>query len=237
MTTSRRPDWLIPVGLMLLSLVPAVAGSARLGQLAGGAEITAANERFFRMPLPVVLHILTAIPYSLVGAWQFAPGFRRRSRGWHRAAGRVLVPLGVAVALSGLWMTLSYPWPAGDGVLVYVERLVFGSAMLASLVLGLAAIRRRDFAAHGAWMIRAYAIGLGAGTQVLTHLPWFILAEGRPGELSRGVMMGAGWIINVVVAEWAIRRGRSGAARPAAPARRPRRAGAAPTEPETAHAA
>jgi hypothetical protein len=27
-------------------------------------------------------------------------------------------------------------------------------------------------------MTRAYAIGLGAGTQVLTHLPWFVLADG-----------------------------------------------------------
>lgn len=56
-------------------------------------------------------------------------------------------------------------------------------------------------------MIRGYAIGLGAGTQVLTHLPWFILV-GRPGELSRAVLMGAGWVINVVVAEWIIRSAR-----------------------------
>lgn len=55
-------------------------------------------------------------------------------------------------------------------------------------------------------MTRAYAIGLGAGTQVLTHLPWFLLVGGTPGELPRGVMMGAGWVINIVVAEWVIRR-------------------------------
>jgi hypothetical protein len=55
-------------------------------------------------------------------------------------------------------------------------------------------------------MTRAYAIGMGAGTQVLTHLPWFILMDGKPGELPRAVMMGAGWVINVVVAEWIIRR-------------------------------
>ena len=70
-------------------------------------------------------------------------------------------------------------------------------------------IRRRDFTSHGAWMTRAYAIGLGAGTQVLTHIPWFVLAGTRPGELPRAVMMGAGWAINVVVAEWIIRRGRA----------------------------
>jgi uncharacterized membrane protein YozB (DUF420 family) len=207
-TTSRRSDWLVPALLILLSLVPAVAGTARLAQLASGAE-TVENARFFAQPIPVVLHILVVIPFSIVGAFQFAPAFRRRNRGWHRAAGRILAPLGLVAALTGLWMAHFYPWPAGDGQLVYIERLVFGSAMLVSIVLALLAIRRRDFKSHGAWMIRGYAIGLGAGTQVLTHLPWFVLVDGRPGELARGLMMGAGWVINVVVAEWMIRQGRA----------------------------
>ena len=105
-----------------------------------------------------------------------------------------------------------YPWPAGDGVGVYVERLIFGTAMLLSIGLGLDAVRRRDFKTHGAWMTRAYAIGMGAGTQVLTHLPWFILV-GEAGESARTVLMGAGWVINVVVAEWIIRRREPRAAR------------------------
>jgi hypothetical protein len=155
----------------------------------------------------VVLHILAVVPFSILGAFQFAPAFRHRRRGWHRAAGRVLAPLGMMAALTGLWMTLFYPWPEGDGEIVYLLRLLFGSAMAASIVLGMDAVRRRDFASHGAWMIRGYAIGMGAGTQVLTHLPWFILV-GKPGELSRAVLMGAGWVINVVVAEWIIRRER-----------------------------
>jgi hypothetical protein len=54
-------------------------------------------------------------------------------------------------------------------------------------------------------MTRAYAIGMGAGTQVLTHLPWFILI-GDTGVASRAVLMGAGWGINLIVAEIAIRR-------------------------------
>ena len=203
-----RWDWIVPAALVLLSVVPAVAGTARLNELAGGAEITPANERFFAMPLPVVLHILAAIPFSIIGAFQFAPAIRRRWRGWHRAAGRFLVVFGLVAALSGLWMTLFYPWPEGDGAALYVLRLVFGSAMAVAIGLGVAAIRRRDFATHGAWMMRGYAIGLGAGTQVLTHLPWFVLF-GKPGEGPRAVMMGAGWVINVIVAEWIIRRGAS----------------------------
>ena len=210
---SKKSDWLVPTGLILLSLVPAIAGTARVAQLASGADVTPDNARFFAAPIPVLLHIPAAIVFSLLGAFQFSASFRRRHRTWHRMAGRVLVPAGLIVALSGLWMTQFYAWPAGDGVGVYVERLVFGSAMLASILLGIDAIRRRDFASHGDWMTRAYAIGLGAGTQVLTHLPWFVLTDSRPGELPRAVMMGAGWIINVMVAEWVIRRQRKPAVR------------------------
>jgi hypothetical protein len=124
--------------------------------------------------------------------------------------GRVLLVLGIVAALTGLWMTLVYPWPEGDGWLLYLLRLVFGTAMAASLALSVDAIRRRDFAAHGRWMIRAYAIGMGAGTQVLTHLPWFLLV-GQPKELPRALLMGAGWVINVVMAEWVIRAPRRAA--------------------------
>ncbi len=201
----RESDWKIQAGLIALSVVPALAGAARLTELARGAAITAANARFFMMPLPVVLHLITVIPFSILGAQQFAPAFRKRHPTWHRAVGRVLVACGLIATLTGLWMTLAYPWPVGDGEALYIERLVFGSAMLLSLLMAIDAIRRRNFAVHGEWMIRAYAIGVGAGTQVLTHLPYFVLV-GKPDESDRAVLMGAGWVINVVVAEWIIRR-------------------------------
>jgi uncharacterized membrane protein len=206
---ARHSDWWIPILLIVLSLVPAIAGTARLAQLASGAKVTAANARFFAQPIPVVLHIFAVIPYAILGAFQFSPGFRRRNRPWHRAAGRVLGICGLVAALTGLWMAHFYPWPQGDGVGVYLERLVFGTAMAASILLGIDGVRRRDFKAHGAWMIRAYAIGMGAGTQVLTHLPWFILVR-KPGESARTVLMGAGWVINVIIAEWIIRKGQPG---------------------------
>ena len=203
--TSRRSEWLIPGMLIALSLVPAAAGTARLAELSRGAEITAANERFFAMPIPVVLHILAVIPFSILGAFQFSPAFRRRHRNWHRAAGKALVVCGLVAALTGLWMAHFYAWPEGDGEALYLLRLVFGTAMAVSIVLGVRDIRRRDFVSHGAWMMRAYAIGMGAGTQVLSHLPWFLLV-GKPGESTRAVLMGAGWVINLVLAEWIIRK-------------------------------
>ena len=203
--------WLV-AGLLLLSAFPLIAGAFRLVQLAGGAEITPANARFFASPLPVVLHIVGAGVYALLGAFQFAAGFRRRRPGWHRAAGRLLVVCGLLVGLSALWMTLFYPWPKGDGALLYIFRLLFGSAMVVSVVLGYTTIRHGDVRRHRAWMARGYAIGLGAGTQALT-LAAGALIVGPPTELSRALLMGTAWVINLAIAEWAIRK------RPRRPAR------------------
>jgi hypothetical protein len=102
---AHSAKWLM-AALLLLSAFPLVAGAFRLSQLAGGAEITPANARFSASPLPVVLHIVSAGVYALLGAFQFATGIRRRWPGWHRIAGRLLVICGLLVGLSGLWMTL-----------------------------------------------------------------------------------------------------------------------------------
>jgi hypothetical protein len=198
-------EWLIPTSLILLSLVPVVAGAFRLSELASNPEITADNARFFASPLPVVLHIMSVSLYSILGAFQFAPGFRRRRLGWHRMVGRLLIPSGLVAALSGLWMSQFYALPPYDGDILYGLRLFFGLFMILSIVLGVVALRRRAFVQHGAWMIRAYAIGLGAGTQVFTHIPLLLLPVIH-GEIPRAVAMGAGWVINLIVAERIIRK-------------------------------
>ena len=202
---SGPSGWLAPFGLLLLSVIPLAGGAFRLSELTGGAPITPSNARFFASPIPVELHIVTGGVFALLGALQFATGFRRRWPAWHRAAGRLVLACGLLVGLMGLWMTLFYARQPGTGDLLYALRLVFGSAMIASLVLGFAAIRRGDIKGHRAWMARGYAIGLGAGTQALTQMvgAFFIPA---PTEFSIAFLMGAGWVINLAVAEWAIRR-------------------------------
>ena len=201
--TSRR-SWPVPVSLVALSMIPVVAGTLRILQLAGGPELMPADDRFDRLPLAIVVHIVGAVGYILVGVLQFVPRFRRRHWAWHRRAGRVLAVAGLMVAGSALWLTLFYEPKPGTGDLLYLFRLVFASAMAASLVLGFAAIRRRDIAAHRAWMIRAYAIGLAAGTQAFTE--GFGGALFGIGEMRGDLFKGAGWVINLAVAEWAIRK-------------------------------
>jgi uncharacterized membrane protein len=197
--------WGVPAALMLLVALPLAIGVVRLSELAGGPKIMPANAQFVATPVPVVVHIVGAGVYALLGTLQFAVGFRRRRPGWHRAAGRLLVLCGLLAGLSGLWMTLFFTRPSGANELLYVFRLVFGSAMVAFLVLGFAAIRRGDVSAHRMWMTRAYAIGLGAATQVLTLLAGSLIL-GASTKLSEALLIGAAWVINLAVAEWSIRR-------------------------------
>lgn len=208
MTSFTKAEWLITAGLIVLSVIPVIAGSFRLNQLlGGGVEITPDNARFFAAPLPVVLHIISVTIYCLLGAFQFAPGFRRRKPDWHRAAGRILIPYGLVAALTGLWMAQFYPHIQYDGAILYVIRLLVGSAMILFICLGFAAIRRRNIPSHRPWMMRSYALGLGAGTQVLTHLPWYLFPSIH-GELARTLFMAAGWGINLALVEWILLRER-----------------------------
>jgi uncharacterized membrane protein len=202
----RRPSvrdkssWTVPLAL---SLIPVISGSLRLLEVAGGPQLMPTNPRIPASPAPVVVHVLGATLYAILGAFQFSVRLRRRHLNWHRKSGRILVGAGLAVAGSGLWMTLFYTGaPGGD--LLWGIRLLVGSAMAASIVLGFAAIRRRDIAAHRAWMMRAYALGLGAGTQAFTE--GIVEALLGTTDLSKAISLGSGWVINAVVAEWLIRR-------------------------------
>lgn len=212
----RRPGrpggstWRVPAALLLLSAIPLVAGSLRVLDVVGGPSLLPANSRLDSSPVPLVLHVAAAAVFAVVGAFQFSARLRRRRPGWHRGAGRVLVVAGLVVALSGLWLTVFYPGAPG-GAVAWLARLAAGSATAISITLGFAAIRRRDIAAHRAWMIRAYALAVGAGTQPFTQG----IGEATFGtsQLSTALSVSSGWVINAAVAEWVIRRPSAGRAR------------------------
>ncbi|MFP2903980.1 DUF2306 domain-containing protein [Pyxidicoccus sp. 3LFB2] len=127
--------------------------------MASGVAATPDNARFLAAPWAVGLHIVGATMFCVLGAFQFSADFRRRRPVWHRKVGWGLVPS----AASGLWMNAFFALPAHDGELLGALSFLFGSAMLGSLLLGLAAAMRRDFTRHRAWMLRGYALGNGRG--------------------------------------------------------------------------
>ena len=209
MSPSFRPSWKLLSALLMLSFVPVVAGVVRLSGLGGGANgghITPENARFMAMPVPVVLHIVCASLFCVLGALQFDSALRQRFPRLHRITGRVAAPCGIVAALTGLWMTAAYAIPSElQGPLLYGVRMVVGLAMALALIVSVRAVLQRRITRHKAWMVRAYALGQGAGTQVLILLPVTLMA-GAPTFIFRDVLMASAWGLNAIFAEWVIRR-------------------------------
>jgi hypothetical protein len=207
--TLTKADWKIPALLLVLSIVPMLGGIARLSHMSGASAATPANARFAAAPIPIVIHVVTATLYSLLGAFQFTKAFRVRWPGLHRRAGRVLAVCGLLAGMSGLWMAAFYPIPVPlQGPLLRGVRLVVGLAMVASILVAWSSILRRNVPRHEAFMIRAYALAQGAGTQVLILGPWMLLG-GQGVGLTRDLLMTLSWAVNIGLAEliiWARQR-------------------------------
>ncbi len=213
MTTSNAPtrrltkaDFTIPALLLLFSMIPTLGGIVRLISVAHDTTITPDNARFLHAPTAVVIHVISATLYSVFGAFQFSSGFRRRWPGLHRRAGRVLALCGLVAGATGIWMTAFYRIPtAMQGPILYWVRMLVGTGMVASILIAVRSILRRQVARHEAFMIRAYALGQGAGMQAVVLGPWMLLT-GEGTGLMRDLLMSLAWAINLGAAEWIIHR-------------------------------
>lgn len=201
--------WLAITGLLLLSALPIIGGVVRLSEVPA-----VAGSRPLASSVAAVAHIVAMTVYCLLGAFQFSPALRGRRR-WHRTAGRVLIPVGFVAALGAAWLAVFFSGPP-DQLPLAMVRLVFASAMLVFLALGTAAVIRRAFVMHGDWMARAYAIGVGNGTQSLVVILWTV-PLGEVDAWGETWLVATGTLITVFVAELLIRR-RAARRRVAAPA-------------------
>ena len=194
---------IVPALLLVFGLLPIAVGAARMAMRFGpmGADVDTA--RFFAVPVAVILHVLGGGIFSLLAPLQFAAGLRRSP--WHRWAGRVLVLAGLVAALSALWLNQFMPANANDGPLLYWIRLAAGLSMLWFLLQGYLAAARRQISLHRVHMIRAYALGIGVSTQIIIGIAHAV-AFGPPLPIIGDLLVGLGWLINLSVAELAIRR-------------------------------
>jgi hypothetical protein len=189
----------IPAGLILLSAVPMLGGLFRLFSLATGMPLDS-QARFAANPFIAAMHIVGATCFATIGALQFSP----RKKRWHRLAGRVLAPMGIIGALSGIWMILNWPLKEYDTPTLTWIRVASGVAMIVMITVSTAAVLNRDYTAHGRWMTRAYALGASGGTQFFTLLP-FLIFESIRSEASYATSMSVAYVLNLAVAEWSLR--------------------------------
>jgi uncharacterized membrane protein len=159
----------------------------------------------------LVTHIFTATVALVLGPLQFLPRVRARRR-VHRTIGRLYLLAGVLPsALAAIPVAL---W---SGRLLTQVGLIT-AAVLWLITGGLAyrAARRRDFAAHRAWMMRNFALTFLAVTSrllvpllLLAQIPFGGASAASIGERAPSMIpigQTLGWIVNLLVAEFLIRR-------------------------------
>ena len=195
--------WGLPIALTLIFLAPGIFGTIRVGALALEWDWALAFAAEHVDNLPLFLHSLFAVVFLGLGAVQLLPGTRARYPEWHRCAGRVVVLSGLLAAASGVWMTLAHP--GISGALLYYARIVFGVLWAVFLLAAVRAILFGQVPRHRAFMIRAYALAANAGTLPFIYLP-LLAIYGEPAPAVDDAIQVAGWIINLSLAEWFLRR-------------------------------
>ena len=207
MKSITRPEKILLITLIIYSFIPAFGGLFRIFELAGGPGLLPANPRALAAPAITGLHILSSAVFCMAGAVQFLPRFRRHHASAHRIIGRGVAAAGFMSAATGLWMTHVFSFPVElQGTLLYSVRLILSLSMIGLIIWAVMAIRKGNHYRHSASMLRAYAIGQGASTQALVGIGWIIFTGIESQGLLRDGLMVVSWVINLLVAEWLIRR-------------------------------
>jgi Predicted membrane protein (DUF2306) len=200
-----RPMVLV-ITLLFATIIPTVSAALRIYQIPLGLLPQDAI-KFTAVPWSHFLHALGGLLFGLLGPSQFATALQRRFGRLHRISGRVFVVAGLLLGLSSLRLVTVFPdystW------LLAFARFIAGVALCTSLSLAIVAIAKRRVEQHRAWMIRAYAIGMGPAAISFIMLPIFLIRGEAPTGYVADLLFVLSWVINLSIAEWIIRRAKS----------------------------
>ena len=197
-----RPIPLV-LALAFCTFIPVMMAAVRVVQIPLGA-VPEDSLRLASVPVGFFVHSLAGVLFGVLGPLQFVRALRRRFGALHRLSGRVFVLAGVGLALSGLALLLQVESIATG--LLDAARGFFGLALIVVLVLGVAAARAHNMLRHRAWMIRAYAIGMGSGTVALVLFPVYLISGEPPTGLTTDIVVVGMWLLTIAVGEWVVRR-------------------------------
>lgn len=183
--------------------IPLMVTAVRVVQIPLGAWPEDAL-RLSSVPVAWFLHSLAGVLFGVLGPLQFVRALRGRFGMIHRLAGRVFVVAGAGLALSGLALLLQVESIATG--LLEAARAMLGLVLIAALQLAVAAARKRDMREHLAWMVRAYAIGMGTTAVWLAVLPIYLITGKRLTGLASDIVLVGMWLLSIAVGEWVVRR-------------------------------
>jgi hypothetical protein len=193
-----------------------------------GIDLRGQGRDGFALYYPLlVTHIVFGSVALLAGCLQVWPWLRRQHPAVHRLSGRVYVFGGVlpaGVAVLGVAPCSSFVSQVGNTLLALLWVPV--------TIAGYRAARQRRFVEHREWMIRSFALT----TSIVVNRLWLVallilLAPGTGSafggdeaamvDAAAAASVWLSWVVNLLVAEWWLHRGRSARlrakARPAVP--------------------
>jgi uncharacterized membrane protein len=197
-----RPIWLA-IFLLIATFIPIIAAILTMYQIAAGS-LPKSSIKFAAVPGPLFFHALGGVLFGLLGPLQFAGVLKRRFGRLHKITGRIFVASGLLLGLSSLRLLAEFP-DASTWVLISA-RLAAGLGMSLALIWAIVAIRRGQVARHRAWMIRAYAVGMGSATISFIMLPIFLITGEAVEGYAADLLFVASWVINITIAELVVRR-------------------------------
>ena len=188
------------IGWGTVAVLAVLIGAFALRLLSFNPEAVTEELRPNLVHHPVLFYAHTTIaPFALlIGVWQFLPATRLSS--YHRWAGRLYVACVAVASIAGFIIaTTTESGPLADAGFMILAVLWFTATAIAYF-----RARAGNFTAHRVWMIRSYALTCAAITLRII--------------LPTGIALGAGftksdiaaawgcWIINLLIAEWIVRR-------------------------------
>ncbi|HEX2299151.1 MAG TPA: DUF2306 domain-containing protein, partial [Pseudonocardiaceae bacterium] len=169
----------------------------------------------------LVTHIVFGSVALLAGCLQVWPWFRRHHPAAHRMIGRVylfggVLPAGIAV--------LGVAPLSSTGFVSQVGNTFLALLWLPTTIAGYRMARQRRFAEHREWMIRSFALT----TSIVVNRVWVILLvvvlspqvdttfggdQDAMITAAANASVWLSWVVNLLVAEWWLQRGRARALR------------------------
>ena len=193
----------VPAALYFGTLLTILLALVQVVQIPLGA-LPKDSLRLNVTPVWHFMHVLGGATFGILGPIQFSRVLKRKYGRLHRVLGRVFVAAGAMISLSALG--LLWHFPDTYSVAMNSGRLLFGIALGVELVKAMQMIRKRDITRHRNWMIRAYAIGIGATAVTMVFFPIFVITGQPPtGNVADIAFLGA-WAACIVFAEVLVRR-------------------------------
>lgn len=150
------------------------------------------------------IHVFTSMLPLLAGFTQFAPWILKNRPAVHRAMGKVYV---ISVCFITGPASLIMAFYANGGIISRIAFTTLALLWLGTTAMGWRTVLQRKWSVHREWMIRSYALTLSAITLRAWKYGIVFAFEPRPMDAYR-IVAWLGFVPNLIVAEWLIRRWR-----------------------------